>query len=353
MDSYIALGIMSGTSLDGLDLALCRFWQNNTTAWDFSLLKSHAVAYSREWQQRLREAHLLSAIDHFMLERDFTRYVIGEVQAFLKEVQTPVTCIGFHGHTIYHQPNQGVTVQMGNGALLATHTQITTVCDFRRNDLALGGEGAPLVPIGDKLLFNNNKQAWLNLGGIANISYDNNGITAAHDICFCNMLLNTMCHSENILFDKDGLLARNGKIDPHLLASMEEKFSKQIHKKQSLGKELFEQFYPEIIKKTTHNLNHDLRTAVEHIAIQICKAVPRHITKTMVTGGGAHHQYLIERMNAMGVQPFEIAPSHIIDFKEAIIFAFLAVLRLRGENNALATVTKACRDSCGGAIYVP
>ncbi len=349
-DSFIAIGVMSGTSLDGLDITLCRYWET-ATAWDFELLKSQFVPYNQEWQARLRAAHLNTAIEHFVLERDFTQMVINSIQHFMEGVSYQPDCIGFHGHTIFHQPDQGFTVQMGNGAALAAQSNITTVCDFRRTDVALGGEGAPLVPIGDQLLFGG--APWLNLGGIANISYSLHETIHAYDICFCNMLLNAICLKQNIPYDPNGENSRKGRVNIELFKAMELFFIQNKGMMPSLGKELFEELYQKTVAIYPTTFEDALATSVAHIVRRIIETLPAHTETIMVTGGGAHNTFLIEQLNGVGHSNFSLPNSSVVDFKEAIIFGFLAVLRMLELPNALSSVTHASHNSCGGAIYSP
>jgi anhydro-N-acetylmuramic acid kinase len=147
----ISLGIMSGTSLDGVDLALCRF-KENKGIWKYDILDAFTIPYTSNWESKLRSAHRLNVQDFLLLHNEYGKYIGNLAKQFLEKKPSP-DIISSHGHTIFHQPDKGFTFQLGNGAAIAATANISTVSDFRSLDVALGGQGAPLVPVGDKLLF--------------------------------------------------------------------------------------------------------------------------------------------------------------------------------------------------------
>ncbi len=350
MHSYTAIGIMSGTSLDGLDISFCRY-KNDGDEWAFEIISVSEYSYTLEFQERLRNAHLLSAEQYFLLERDFTELVMEKLQFFLSSQCEKPELIAFHGHTVFHQPNERFTVQMGNGAAIAAQTGISVVCDFRRTDVGLGGEGAPLVPIGDLKLFHLHQRSCLNLGGIANASYYHSENVIAYDICFCNMLLNAICHENGLVFDEGGAIAARGTIYQPLLKLMNDEVAKTKKVKASLGKELFEGFYANTVAQFSDlSIEDKMRTSVEYIAQQVVENLPKN-GAIMVTGGGAKNDFLLEQFNSKGNNRFFVPDEATIQYKEAIVFGFLGVLRMLEQPNALQSVTKASRNSCGGAIY--
>ncbi len=349
--SPIGLGIMSGTSLDGLDMALCQFFYENHQ-WKYKIISCKTTDYNESFRQRLKEADTLDGLGLVELDHDFAAHIGQQVKAFLQEVGVRPDFIASHGQTVFHQPERGITLQMGSGAVIAAATGIPTVCDFRTTDVALGGQGAPLVPIGDKLLFGS-YAACLNLGGFCNISFDSGGRRVAFDIAPCNMLLNTLAARLGRPYDPNGIYARDGYMVDALTNALNAlPYYAQCGAK-SLGKEWFDREVVPLLDGEGAMPQDLLRTSVEHIAVQIGKVLnDNNIESVLVTGGGAKNSYLMDRIrwhapNTMVVIPDEAT----VDFKEAIIFAFLGLLRLRGECNCLADVTGAVRDNIGGAVY--
>ncbi|MDR2126317.1 MAG: anhydro-N-acetylmuramic acid kinase [Prevotellaceae bacterium] len=348
-NEYYALGLMSGTSLDGLDMALCNFVK--TDRWNYKVIAAATVEYPDNLRKRLGKSIELSAYEFVCLDVDLGKFIAEQVNAFLETQNIKPDFIASHGHTTFHQPQTGLTSQIGSGATIAAHTGITTVCDFRTTDVALGGQGAPLVPVGDELLFER-YDACLNLGGISNVSFREHGRRVAFDISPCNMALNYLANQINLHYDKDGENARKGNIDANLLNELNNiDFYKKTGAK-SLGKEWFDTVFQPCMDISESSVYDKLRTVVEHISMQLNKALNgKNIETILVTGGGARNVFLIERFNAAAKRKIIIPDSQTIDFKEAIIFAFLGVLRMRGEINCLRAVTGAKIDNCGGCIY--
>jgi len=349
--SEFGLGLMSGTSLDGLDLALCEFREVDQN-YTFKLHKTKTLTYSSDWKQKLKEAPNLSAEAYFSLNASFAKLMAHEVLDFLGEVHEKPTFLSSHGHTVFHQPKNGFSTQLGCGATLAATTGISTICDFRSMDVALGGQGAPLVPIGDKLLFGN-YQACVNLGGIANISFDNlSGKRMAFDICVANLLLNNLSEKLGKDYDENGRLAQKGKMDFKLLKQLNELDYYQIRGSKSLGREWFSAVILPLLENNSAPIEDQLATSVEHIAITIAKSLSEHqLKEALFTGGGAFNTFLMERIQHHCATKCTVADAQIVNFKEALIFAFLGYLRLKGKTNALQSVTAASRDSISGALY--
>ncbi len=351
-NEFTALGIMSGTSLDGLDLALCRF-RFLKGKWSYSLLKYQTVPYPGEWKKRLNETHLLSGCDLMKTDADYARYIASVTNRFLKESRIRPDVIGSHGHTVFHQPENGFTFQLGSGAVIAALTGIDTVSDFRMADVALGGQGAPLVPVGDEILFGD-YDICLNIGGIANLSFSKNKMRLAYDICPANMILNKLAYLKGMPFDKNGMLASKGEVNAALLNKLN---SLPFYRKpfpKSLGREWFEKtFYP-LVKKSTIKTEDKLAVCTEHIAIQIAneiKKLKRKSCSVLATGGGAKNKFLINRIAKHTSAKIILPDESLIDMKEAIVFAFLAVLRINNRVNCLKSVTGANKDSISGALY--
>lgn len=341
------IGIMSGTSLDGLDLALCEFSSQDEVVF-FKLLAAETISYDTDWKQKLQTVFNSSAEAYFKLHSEYGHFIAQQTTHFLSKHQQDADAIASHGHTIFHQPQLGFSTQIGCGATIAAKTGITTACDFRSLDVALNGQGAPLVPIGDRDLFHQ-FESCLNIGGIANISFTKNNITLAFDICIANMALNHLTESIGKSFDEGGNLAKQGTINSSLLNALLELNSQQ----QSLGREWFENNFLPILNTSALSLNDKLAACCEYAAIQIANVLNHQQLKSvLISGGGAYNHFLIERIKYHYHGTIEIPTDDIIQFKEAIIFAYLGYLRLNEQTNTLSSVTKASRDSIGGAEYL-
>jgi len=350
---YKVIGIMSGTSLDGIDFAFCRFIHKKKN-WEFSIQHAQTFPYPKEWKKKLGSAHLLSGENLLALNSAYGKYLGQQCNQFIKQKKLKrIDLIASHGHTIFHQPSKKFTFQLGDGNAMHAAIGLPIAFDFRSLDVALGGEGAPLVPIGDKHLFAD-FDICLNLGGIANLSVEVNGKRKAFDICFCNMILNYLSAKTGKDFDKNGMLASKGSINQKLLASFEKIYRANSKKKPSLGRESFEKEVQTLLDDKSIPLNDRLRTACESIASEIVRSIPdpNKKMKLLVTGGGALNSFLITLIRSKLTSKTEvIIPSKtIINFKEALVFAFLGVLRLRGENNVLKSVTGASHNSCSGVL---
>ncbi len=349
-DRYSVIGLMSGTSLDGLDIALCHFSTDNNR-WSFEIEKAKTFQYPKAIEQQLKLSTSLSGEEIAKLDIELGQWYAQVINNI--NIATHVDFIASHGHTIFHQPENRLTLQIGNGNILHADTGLPVIYDFRSLDVALGGQGAPLVPVGDELLFDD-FDCCLNLGGIANISMIGNK-RVAFDIAPCNMLLNYLMNSIGKSFDEGGQIARSGSINLEMLEEWNGlEFYKRSYPK-SLGFEWVQQNILSRIDTDQYALQNLLNTAVEHISTQIAteiNSMDKKEIKVLVTGGGAKNTYLIERINAhlnSGVKL--VLPSEVvIDYKEALIFAFLGVLRVRDEVNCLSSVTGAGRDSSGGVM---
>jgi len=351
MKSYVSIGVMSGTSLDGLDLAACRFTFDRT--WNFETIKAVTVPYSHKWVNRLSSAADLNALDFAFLNKDFGKFIGKQVAEFSADLPQKPDLVSSHGHTVFHQPQNKLTVQIGNGASIAVYSGLPTVCDFRSQDVALDGQGAPLVPIGDELLFGDYEYC-LNLGGIANISFRENGERKAFDICPANMAFNLFIKELGFQYDLDGNYGRTGKVQEELLHLLNQLDFYQQKGPKSLGREWFEEEFLPLIHSFQLSPTDTLRTLYEHVSDQLSLAVDQYPKgRMLITGGGAHNVYLIELFSEKTKHKTIVPSAQIIDFKEAIIFAFLGVLRLREEPNCLKSVTGANYDHTGGAIYLP
>lgn len=341
---------MSGTSLDGLDMALCAFTETNGRV-HYSIEKAATVEYPETWKDVLRKAHTLGAGELAQLSARLGAWMGEQTAAFHKGLVLP-DAVASHGHTVHHQPKDGYTVQIGSGAALAVHCALPVICDFRSTDVALGGQGAPLVPIGDALLFGD-YPICLNLGGISNASFESAGQRIAFDISLCNILLNYLAERNGASFDRNGAMSARGQVLAVLLEQWNNLDFFKAAPPKSLGREFFDEYFKHTLH--THLRTEDvLRTAVEHIAMQWASATAAlPAGEVLVTGGGAFNSFLIERMRALTHHTLVIPDAQTVSFKEALVFAFLGWRRWMGAANALASVTGASRDSSGGAIYLP
>lgn len=345
--TFHAIGLMSGTSLDGLDICLARFEKQQ--AWYFEILKAETLPYSEEWENKLRNSIYLSAEELLELHSEYGFYLGKSVKRFIEKHQLQnIDLIASHGHTVFHQPQKKFTLQIGDGRAIKLETDIPVVYDFRSQDVLMGGNGAPLVPIGDALLFPQ-YDACLNLGGFSNISLKINTRRIAFDIAPVNIILNTFAQQLNKPFDENGDLARTGKINEILLAQLNSlPFYQQSHPK-SLGIEwCHESIFPLCKEIGVLDL---LATFTEHASVQISKVLNENqLKKVLFTGGGTYNSFLTEKIRSKTDAEIIIPEKDIIDYKEALIFAFMGVLRVNNEINVLASATGSSKDHCSGII---
>lgn len=350
MKTSLAIGLMSGSSLDGIDLALVRFTSDGGH-YTYNILEADTLPYPELWQQRLANAFLSKAEDLRPLDKEYGTYLGQRVLEFVERHHAKPDFVASHGHTIFHKPEQRYTLQIGDGQALADACGLTVVNDFRTEDVLKGGQGAPLVPIGDQLLFND-YDICLNIGGIANLSYELDGRRIAYDICIANQALNWLAQHEGQAYDKNGLIAQHGKVNEALLSQLDDHAFFMQAPPKSLGREFFETYQKKLLESS--DSADAMATFVEHIAKQIgqsVKSLPQG--KMLITGGGAHNKYLVERIQRHTQHQVVVPDSQTVDYKEALIFALLGLLRLEGRTNVLCSVTGAPSDSCSGKIWRP
>lgn len=345
---WYSIGLMSGTSLDGLDICYVKFSKDKN--YSFEIIKADTIQYPEKWNVKLKNAFTSDARVLSEMDIEYGTFLGENVNEFIKKHSIKeVDFIASHGHTIFHKPEEGITLQIGSGEQIAEITGITTVCDFRTQDVKLGGQGAPLVPIGDELLFHNYDYC-LNLGGFANVSYTKDGKRIAFDICPVNIVLNYYTRKIGLSYDDKGSLAASGTINEGLLKALNELDFYKQNSPKSLGLEWVEAFIFPLIDSYNLETKDILRTYVEHVAYQIAKVIQQNST-VLITGGGAFNSFLIERLEFYVQQQLPRAPKLLIDFKEALIFAFLGLLRLTDQINVLSSVTGAKKDHSSGVIY--
>lgn len=345
---YTGVGIMSGTSLDGLDILLCTFNEKGNHV-SHEIIDAITIPYNRYWKNQLHDAHLLSGYDLIQLHNTYGIFIGDQVSGFLHEQKIKPEYIASHGHTVFHEPEKRLTFQIGNGAAIAATANLTTISDFRSLDVSLEGQGAPLVPAGDEMLFNEYDYC-LNLGGFANISYKHNKQRLAYDICPVNIAINKLAASLDLTMDVNGEIGREGSIDLHLLNSLNDLQFYQMSPPKSLGREWLEKHFMKVIVNSKASIPDKLRTMYEHIAIQLSKNIAKN-SKVLITGGGAKNLFLINVLKSQTKANIEIPTERMVDFKEALIFAYLGLLRLQGKPNCLSSVTGARMDNIGGIIY--
>ena len=350
-DFYV-IGVMSGTSLDGIDLCYVRFEFGGS--WSFQIIDTQTVGYSKYWQERLQASMTLSPIKLAQLNYDYTRFLSEVISTFIKKTpKAPLDAVCSHGHTVFHQPNQGKTLQIGNLPDIATYLNQIVVCDFRTQDVNFGGQGAPLVPIGDALLFSEYDYC-INLGGFANISFEQGKKRIAFDICPINIVLNHYVKNLGLPYDSEGQIASKGAICFLLLDDLNALDFYASPPPKSLGLEWVKEHIFPLIDSYDLEVDQILRTVVEHCAFQITNLLrANNLTNGLYTGGGVYNSFLIQRISSLSLQDITTADPIIIEFKEALIFGFLGVLRLKELPNCLHSVTGASHDHSSGWVYLP
>ncbi len=351
--SYTTIGVMSGTSLDGIDLAYSVLHKKDV--WSFKILLAETVSYPLEWKLRLQEAHRYDTEKLEALDHEYTCFLAGVIKDFIdRNAIKNIEAVCSHGHTILHQPASGITLQIGNQKELAVLIGQKVVCDFRVQDVVLGGQGAPLVPIGDQLLFSEYTYC-VNLGGFANISMEIDGQRVAYDICPVNIVLNKVVAQLGHAYDDGGAIAASGMLIPELLTTLDA-IPFYIEKPpKSLGLEWVEQhIFPVLQAYDSYNVADILRTFCIHVAKQIAAQFTLvGATKAFFTGGGVYHRFLMKEITNYTTAVISIPNPEVIEYKEALIFSFLGVLRLREEYNCLKSVTGASKDHSSGNVFMP
>ena len=342
---------MSGTSLDGIDLAYITFIKSNA-GWKFKIHNSETIPYNSFWKDTLSKLILRSRDELLKIDSKYSDLLAKIIHDFKERYSIKdIDAVCSHGHTALHNPDEMFTYQIGNLAKLSTILSETIVCDFRVQDVTLGGQGAPLVPIGDRLLFSQYDYC-LNLGGFANISSEIMTERVAYDICPVNIILNHYTRKIGYEYDENGDISCKGEVNQELYDKLNglEFYSETPPK--SLGLEWVQSFVFPLIDEFDLSITDILRTVVEHIAFQISKVIQGNKT-IFISGGGVYNGFLIERIRTLSKVQIIIPSEEIIEFKEALIFGLLGVLKLRSEVNCLSSVTGAKQDHSSGVIFQP
>lgn len=354
MKNYVVIGMMSGTSLDGLDIACVRF--TNDGIWHFDPIKCISLGYEPSWRNNLSQAIHLSGLQLKKLDLEYGTFIGHAAHAFIEAHKLKPDLIVSHGHTVFHQPEIGLTLQIGDGYRIHQATGIKTICDLRSMDVSLGGQGAPLVPLGDQELFGDFDYC-LNLGGFSNISFHFQGHRIAFDICPVNTVLNYLTGLLGKEYDEDGAIAKSGNMIPELLEKLNNLEYYSMKPPKSLGIEWVNKNIISMLPKS--QIPDVLHTFCHHISGQIlagCSFItPMGLNhaRMLVTGGGAKNSFLMELLgDKLGANINVVVPDiEIVDFKEAIVFAFLGLLKELGQINCLKSVTGAQKDSSGGLVF--
>ena len=352
-DNYNVIGVMSGTSLDGVDLAQIQLTLHNNK-WTFKIIESETVCYEQNWVNQLKLAVDYPETELEKLNAAYTKLLGKIISEFIEKHKIEnLDAVCSHGHTILHQPEKGLTLQIGNLPEISSFINQTVVCDFRVQDVKLGGQGAPLVPIGDRLLFSEYDYC-MNLGGFSNVSFEQNGERIAFDISPVNTVLNYYANQLGLNYDDKGEISSTGKTNKGLLNQLNAlDFYQQKHPK-SLGFEFVKAVILPLIESFDIPIEDKLCTFTEHVAFQIAQALPNKKGSILITGGGTYNDFLIERIcHYLPKMEIAIPSDKILEFKEALIFALLGVLKLRNEINVLSSVTGAKIDHSSGEIYFP
>ena len=359
---YKAIGLMSGSSLDGLDMVFAELSEQRGK-WSYEIKAAETIPYNAHWKQALFNATQLAAYDYLQLHAAYGKYLGQAVNTFIDKynLHHQVQLICSHGHTVFHAPDKSFTAQLGDGAAIAATTGINVISDLRAMDVALGGQGAPIVPVGEKLLFEG-YNLLMNIGGIVNISHRENDTYIAFDVCPANAVLNKLAATAGMEYDAGGNLAASGTINEALLQQLNAQLYYTLQPPKSLDNGFgLATIYP-LIQSFSLSANDALRTYTEHIAVQVSNSIQSIMqmplpatTQLLITGGGAFNTFLVEKIQA-AIAKYNIAivlpPAEVIHYKEALIMALLGVLRWREENTVLASVTGALRSSIGGAVWI-
>ena len=350
MKNYNVIGVMSGTSLDGLDIVYVKFTQNES--WSFKIINSKTYKYEDSTTEILNEISRKSIKEIKEIDVEYSKKLAKMINEFINEFSiNKIDFVSSHGHTAIHDPSNLITYQMGNLSTLSKEINQKVICDFRVQDVKLGGEGAPLVPVGEKYLFHE-YDSFINLGGFANISNHKGESLIAYDICPVNIVLNNLSKKIGKDFDDKGSIASSGKLIINLYEELEKLEYYQSSPPKSLGIEWVDEYiFPLINKYLDYPTEDLLNTLSNHIANQISNNL-KNLDKVLVSGGGAYNDYLIHLIRSKTDSEIVIPSKNIIEFKEALIFAFLGVLRLLNINNCYSSVTGASKDHCSGKIFL-
>lgn len=356
MREYNVVGVMSGTSMDGLDLAHVTLSEQAEGKWEYTINAGTTVPYVEKWRLRLSKLRHQNSMIFHKTDRFFGQFIGEEINNFLAKHSLEADLISSHGHTIFHQPENNITVQIGDGNSITAVTQLPVVANFRAIDVVLGGEGAPLVGIADKYLFGEYDMC-LNLGGFANISADAKGERIAYDVCPCNIVLNRLAREFNQEYDEDGKIAETGLIDYDLIETLNGVDYYSYEPPKSLGREWISTHFWGLVRQSDISNEDKMRTLVDHIAQQLSHSIEdlcggdASVKRVYVTGGGALNKSLISHLVSHTTAEIVLPNETEINYKEALAFGLLGVLRVQNKINVLSAATGASRDTVSGSLY--
>ncbi len=368
MVQHSAIGLMSGSSLDGVDIAYCDFTldlseETAAPVRNWSISKAATIPYSEAWQERLLQAPGLSGRDLWQLHVDLGHLFASYLEQFLEDLEERPLLVASHGHTVFHFPESKMTTQIGDGAALAGRLGLPVIDQFRSQDMALGGQGAPIAPLADVHLFPD-YLACLNLGGIANLCVKTERGPVSLDIGGANQVFDALCAELNLPYDDGGRIARSGTLIPELLTKVAALSFYQEPYPKSLGNDWVQEALLPHFKRHSGKVEDRLHTAVIHLARQIGRhwqqiieregLQPSSDDQLLVTGGGGWNEFLCEQIKH-AVQPLDVVipAGDIINFKEAALIALAGLFRWYGRPNVFTSVTGASRASSGGALHIP
>ncbi len=356
---YKVIGVMSGSSLDGLDIVFAEM-QEIAGKWNYEIKYSACKKYTKEWEMKLKESVGLSSMDYQLLHTEYGRFIGNKINEFIDEnkLYHQVNLISSHGHTTFHLPAKKMTHQLGDGSVIAAETKLPVVSDLRSMDVAFGGQGAPIVPLGEKLLFNEYNY-FLNIGGIANISVNDGNKFIAFDVCAANRVLNMLANEKDLEYDDEGIVSSQGSVHEDLLQKLNALEYYTLPHPKSLSNNFGTDVVFSLIKSFGINTEDALRTYAEHVSMQLKNSLQsfkkNEVQKLFITGGAAYNSFLISRLQKKLEEiNFEIhlPADDVIQYKEALIMALLGVLRWREQYTVLASVTGASQNSIGGALWL-
>lgn len=361
---YRIIGLMSGSSLDGLDLACCLFRSQSSGGVSWTIEAAATQPYSAQWQRRLKELPNQPALAFARSHVYFAHYLAEHCQEFITNHQLKaIDAIASHGHTLFHEGDRGFTCQIGDGASLAALMHLPVIANFRNQDVAKGGQGAPFAPIVERDLFPQ-YDFFLNLGGIANLSIRHQGKMYAFDVCPANQWLNALAQQLGRAYDSEGQLAARGVVQQNLLNVLNTWDFYEKPPPKSLGNQSVREWFPQLLGYPAKEED-KLATVTRHISIQIVKALARSYRpaagsrlEVLCTGGGAWNRFLMQEIEgAAAAHNFQLSctvpDAQWVDFKEALLMAWMGALRLEKQHNCLPTVTGASEGSCAGGVFLP
>ena len=356
MRKYNIVGVMSGTSMDGLDIAHCTLEEQEEGKWSYSINAATTISYGEKWRLRLSKLRHQNSMIFHKTDRYYGQFIGENIKQFLTDNKLEADLVSSHGHTVFHQPENNITVQIGDGNSIYAYTGIPTVTNFRALDVIMGGEGAPLVGVADQMLFGEYAMC-LNLGGFANISSDINGNRVAYDVGPCNIVLNRIAREFDQEYDKDGEIAERGAIDYDLLSDLNEIEFYSYEPPKSLGREWISTNFWSHVRNSVAKKEDKMKTLVDHIAQQVgnnvedlCGGEPAG-KRLLITGGGAFNNTLISHIKTHTEAEVVVPDAMLVDYKEALAFALLGILRVQNKTNVYKVATGAKESTVSGSLY--